>query len=76
MPGFAHRKNRLLVKAIGNRLLSQRYKLRMKKRNQQRCDGLLEAKATPIANLYEGETAGCSKVITVEHSFSKTVTNT
>ena len=55
----------LLGEAIGHRLLSQGCDLRVWNRNPQRCQGLLEAGATPIAHLSEGAAAGCDAVITV-----------
>ena len=55
----------LLGEAIGHRLLSQGCELRVWNRNPQRCQGLLEAGAAPIAHLSEGAAAGCEAVITV-----------
>jgi 3-hydroxyisobutyrate dehydrogenase len=55
----------LLGEAIGHRLLSQGCELRVWNRNPQRCQGLLEAGAAPIAHLSEGAAAGCDAVITV-----------
>ena len=55
----------LLGEAIGHRLLSQGCHLRVWNRNPQRCQGLLEAGATPIVHLSQRAAAGCDAVITV-----------
>ena len=55
----------LLGEAIGHRLLSQGCDLRVWNRNPQRCQGLLEAGATPIVHLSQRAAAGCDAVITV-----------
>ena len=55
----------LLGEAVGHRLLSQGCDLRVWNRNPQRCQGLLESGATPIAHLSDGASAGCDAVITV-----------
>ena len=65
MPTIALLGTGLLGEAIGHRLLSQGCDLRVWNRNPQRCQGLLEAGAAPIAHLSQGAAAGCDAVITV-----------
>ena len=55
----------LLGEAIGHRLLSQGCDLRVWNRNPQRCQGLLEAGATPIVHLSGGAATGCDAVVSV-----------